>query len=76
MYGRAINMDQREIERKSIGSQERDLLVAYLSYALDDVEAISRAGLHHLRMAISSIAAHSAPGGHPMGATPGRRRAN
>jgi hypothetical protein len=69
-------MDHREIERKSIGSQERDLLVAYLSYALDDVEAISRAGLHHLRMAISSIAAHSAPDGGPMGATPGRRRAN
>ncbi len=49
-------MSEREIERKKLGSQERDLLVAYLSYALDDVEAISRAGLHHLRMAISSIA--------------------
>jgi hypothetical protein len=49
-------MSDGEIERKSAGSQERDLLVAYLSYALDDVEAISRAGLHHLRMAISSIA--------------------
>lgn len=69
-------MDHREIERKSIGSQERELLVAYLSYALDDVEAISRAGLHHLRMAISSIAAHSAADGGPMGVTPGRRRAN
>ncbi len=55
-----------------MGSQQRDLLVAYLSYALDDVEAISRAGLHHLRMAISSIAqdpaadldAPGAPGHH------------
>jgi hypothetical protein len=68
-------MDQSEIERKSIGSQERELLVAYLSYALDDVEAISRAGLHHLRMAISSIAAHPAPDAD-LTATPGRRRAN
>jgi hypothetical protein len=51
------------------------LLVAYLSYALDDVEAISRAGLHHLRMAISSIAAHPAPDAD-LTATPGRRRAN
>jgi hypothetical protein len=65
-------MSEREIEQKRIDPQERDLLVAYLSYALDDVEAISRAGLHHLRMAISSIAqdpvadfdALGAPGHH------------
>jgi hypothetical protein len=70
-------MSQREIEQRIFDSQERDLLIAYLSYALDDVEAISRAGLHHLRMAISSIAQDPAPDTHSLGASPGRhRRAN
>jgi hypothetical protein len=70
-------MSQRELERKNTDSQERDLLVAYLSYALDDVEAISRAGLHHLRMAISSIAEDPDPETDAMGGSLGRhRRAN
>ncbi|HUC49235.1 MAG TPA: hypothetical protein VMA30_07590 [Xanthobacteraceae bacterium] len=50
------------------------MLVAYLSYALDDVEAISRAGLHHLRMAISSIAEDPAPDTDVMGASLARHR--
>jgi hypothetical protein len=54
-------MSEEEIERKSVSLSERDLIVEYLSYALDEVEAISESGLHHLRMAISSIARDSTP---------------
>jgi hypothetical protein len=67
-------MSEREIERKIFDSQERDLLVAYLSYALDDVEAISPAGLHHLQMAISSIAQNPVPDVDSLSASPGRYR--
>ena len=55
-------MSEEETGRKQVSLRERDLIVAYLSYALDEVEAISESGLHHLRMAISSIARDSAPG--------------
>jgi hypothetical protein len=54
-------MSEEELEDKSVSLSERDLIVAYLSYALDDVEAISESGLHHLRMAISSIARDCTP---------------
>jgi hypothetical protein len=33
----------------------RDLIVAYLSYALEDVRALSDAGLHFLYMTIASV---------------------
>jgi hypothetical protein len=33
----------------------RDLIVAYLSYALEDVRALSDVGLHFLYMAIASV---------------------
>ena len=48
-------MSKEDIESMETSPYDCDLIVAYLSYALDEVEAISPSGLHHLREAISSI---------------------
>ena len=40
---------------KPLDPRERDLIVAYLSYALEDVRAISEVGSHFLRMTISTL---------------------
>jgi hypothetical protein len=44
-----------EKERKAIGPREREQIVAYLSYALEDVRALSEAGSHLLQMTIATI---------------------
>jgi len=48
-------MSKEDIEPIETSPYDCDLIVAYLSYALEEVEAISPSGLHHLRKAISSI---------------------
>jgi len=44
-----------EKESKTIGPHEREQIVAYLSYALEDVRALSEMGSHFLQMAIATI---------------------
>ena len=44
-----------EKEDKILNPRERDLIVAYLSYALDDVRALSEVGSHFLQMTIASL---------------------
>jgi hypothetical protein len=45
-----------EKESKTLTPRERELVVAYLSYALEDVRALSPMGSHFLQMTIASIA--------------------
>jgi hypothetical protein len=45
-----------EKENKAISPRERDLVVAYVSYALEDVRALSEAGSRFLQMTIATIA--------------------
>ena len=44
-----------EKEGKTLSPRERELVVAYLSYALEDVRALSEAGSHLLQMTIATI---------------------
>jgi len=44
-----------EKESKTLSPRQRDLVVAYLSYALEDVRALSEAGSHLLQMTIATI---------------------
>jgi hypothetical protein len=44
-----------EKEGKTFSPRERELVVAYLSYALEDVRALSEAGSHLLQMTIATI---------------------
>jgi hypothetical protein len=44
-----------EKESKALSPRQRDLVVAYLSYALKDVRALSEAGSHLLQMTIATI---------------------
>lgn len=48
-------MDQMNRENESVNPDERELIVAYLSYALDDVRAVSDIGLHLLQMTIAAL---------------------
>ena len=43
--------DECEIERP----HQRDLVIAYLSYALEDVRALSKVSMQFLQMAIASL---------------------
>jgi alkylhydroperoxidase/carboxymuconolactone decarboxylase family protein YurZ len=52
----AVGMDQAKNERRALDPRERELIVAYLSYALDDVRAVSEVGLQFLQLTIASIA--------------------
>jgi hypothetical protein len=45
--------DQRD--GKLLDSRERELIVAYLRYALEDVRALSEIGSHFLQMTIASL---------------------
>ncbi len=47
-------MTQRN-ESKFERPPNRDMIVAYLSYAIEDVRALSEVGLHFLCMAIASV---------------------
>lgn len=44
-----------EREDRILDPRERELIVAYLSYALDDVRAISEVGSHFLQMTIATL---------------------
>jgi hypothetical protein len=45
-----------EKEGKNLSPRERELVIAYLSYALEDVRALSEAGSRFLQMTIATIA--------------------
>ena len=44
-----------EKQGKPLSPRQRELVVAYLSYALEDVRALSEAGSHLLQMTIATI---------------------
>ena len=44
-----------EKESKTISPRQRELVVLYLSYALEDVRTLSEMGAHFLQMAIATI---------------------
>ena len=48
-----------EKECKTLSPHQRDLVIAYLSYALEDVRALSEAGSHLLQMTIATITEES-----------------
>ena len=48
-----------EKESKSLSPRQRDLVIAYLAYALEDVRALSEAGSHLLQMTIATITEES-----------------
>jgi len=48
-------MNELKNERKVSAPHQRELIIAYLSYALDDVRALSEVGLHLLQLAIATI---------------------
>ena len=48
-----------ENESKTLSPRQRELVVAYLSYALEDVRALSEAGSHLLQMTIATITEES-----------------
>jgi hypothetical protein len=48
-------MLQSKSVSKALSPRERDLIVAYLSYALDDVRALSEVGSHLLQMTIATL---------------------
>jgi len=53
-------MSQAKDETTAVEPIERELIVAYLSYALDDVGAVSASGLQLLQLAIATIAREAA----------------
>jgi hypothetical protein len=48
-------MLHEENESKTLSPRQRDLVIAYLSYALEDVRALSEAGSQLLQMTIATI---------------------
>lgn len=48
-------MSEVKSDRKPIGPEQREKIVAYLAYALDDVRPLSEVGLQLLQLAIASI---------------------
>ena len=44
-----------EKESKALSPRQRELVILYLSYALDDVRALNEMGAHFLQMAIATI---------------------
>jgi len=44
-----------EKESKALSPRQRELVVLYLSYALEDVRSFSEMGSHFLQMAIATI---------------------
>jgi hypothetical protein len=44
-----------EKEGKALSPRQRELVVLYLSYAIEDVRALSEMGSHFLQMAIATI---------------------
>ncbi len=52
-------MLHEEKESKALSPRQRDLVIAYLSYAIEDVRALSEAGSHLLQMTIATITEES-----------------
>jgi hypothetical protein len=50
-----------EKQGKTLSPRQRELVVAYLSYALEDVRALSEAGSHLLQMTIATITEETSP---------------
>jgi hypothetical protein len=48
-------MNETKNERKTIEPHQRELIIAYLTYALEDVRAVSELGLQLLELAIATI---------------------
>jgi hypothetical protein len=48
-------MLHEEKESKNLSPRQRDLVIAYLSYAIEDVRVLSEAGSHLLQMTIATI---------------------
>jgi hypothetical protein len=48
-----------EKESETLSPRQRDLVIAYLAYALEDVRALSEAGSHLLQMTIATITEES-----------------
>lgn len=44
-----------KMESKTLSPRQRELVVLYLSYALEDVRTLSEMGSHFLQMAIATI---------------------
>ena len=55
-------MSEAKNESEIVDPPERELIVAYLSYALDDVRALSESGLHLLQLTIATLATEAAAG--------------
>jgi hypothetical protein len=53
-------MLHNEKESKTMSLREREQIIAYLSYALEDVRALSEAGSRFLQMTIATITEESA----------------
>lgn len=53
-------MGQVKETTRTVDLHERELLVAYLSYALDDIGAVSTNGLQLLQLTIATITQESA----------------
>jgi hypothetical protein len=63
-------LDEKHV--KMLNPRERELIVAYLTYALDDVRALSEVGSQFLQLTIATLtdeAALDTPG-EPLQATP------
>jgi hypothetical protein len=52
-------MLHEEKQSKTLSPRQRELVVAYLSYAIEDVRALSEAGSQLLQMTIATIAEES-----------------
>ena len=55
-----VSMRQTKDEGEAADPHERDLIVKYLSYALEDVRAVSETGLHLLQMTIAALSNEAA----------------
>ena len=49
-----------EKEDKIFNPRERELIIAYLTYALEDIRSLSEIGSHFLQMAIASLSDEAA----------------
>jgi hypothetical protein len=50
-----VSMSQMKSENETVNPDECELIVAYLSYAIEDVRAVSDIGLHLLQMTIAAL---------------------
>ena len=55
-----VSMRQMKDEGEAVNPHERELIVKYLSYALEDVRMVSETGLHLLQMTIAALSKEAA----------------